>query len=67
MTRPADRISVPQAASLTATGVIWSRYSLVIIPKNWNLFSVNLFVALTGCYQLVRGLNHKYKFMDFKK
>lgn len=27
---------------------------MVIIPKNYNLFSVNIFVALTGLYQLLR-------------
>jgi len=54
--RPADKISVPQSSALMATGAIWARYSLVIIPKNWSLFSVNVFVALTGCYQVVRGI-----------
>ena len=34
--------------------MIWSRYSLVIIPKNFNLLSVNMFVAWTGLYQLFR-------------
>lgn len=42
------------ATAITATGVIWSRYSMVITPKNWNLFSVNIFMALTGSYQLAR-------------
>lgn len=27
---------------------------MVIIPKNYNLFSVNVFVAITGLYQLFR-------------
>lgn len=36
------------------TGMIWARYSLVIIPKNYSLFAVNLFVGLTGLYQLGR-------------
>ena len=35
-------------------GTIWARYSLVIIPKNYNLFAVNVFVGLTGFYQLYR-------------
>ncbi|CAB1327605.1 unnamed protein product [Coregonus sp. 'balchen'] len=35
-------------------GVIWSRYSLVIIPKNWGLFFVNGFLGLAGANQLVR-------------
>ncbi|EUB58252.1 Mitochondrial pyruvate carrier 2 [Echinococcus granulosus] len=54
LTRPAERISVYQSTALALTGLIWSRYSLVIIPKNWNLFSVNIFVAGTGIYQLFR-------------
>ncbi|XP_076307785.1 uncharacterized protein LOC143223564 [Tachypleus tridentatus] len=52
--RPAEKLSVTQSSALAATGLIWSRYSMVIIPKNWNLFSVNVFVALTGIYQLSR-------------
>uniref|UniRef100_A0A672TYP3 Mitochondrial pyruvate carrier n=1 Tax=Strigops habroptila TaxID=2489341 RepID=A0A672TYP3_STRHB len=35
-------------------GLIWSRYSLVIIPKNWNLFAVNFFVGCAGGSQLYR-------------
>lgn len=31
--------------NLLATGFIWSKYSLVIIPKNWSLFAVNFFVG----------------------
>lgn len=55
MARPADSLSVPQCAALAATGIIWSRYSLVIIPKNWGLFSVNLFVGLVQSVQLGRA------------
>ena len=40
--------------SLLITGTIWSRYSLVIDPINYNLFAVNLFVAATGYFQLYR-------------
>ncbi|XP_028993219.1 mitochondrial pyruvate carrier 2b [Betta splendens] len=54
MTRPADKLSTSQSAVLTATGLIWSRYSLVIIPKNWNLFAVNFFVGSAGASQLFR-------------
>lgn len=39
---------------MTATGIIWSRYSFVITPVNYNLFSVNAFMAVTGGYQLYR-------------
>uniref|UniRef100_A0A8D8STE7 Mitochondrial pyruvate carrier n=1 Tax=Cacopsylla melanoneura TaxID=428564 RepID=A0A8D8STE7_9HEMI len=55
LTRPPDKLSVPQSSALAATGLIWSRYSLVIIPKNWSLFSVNVFVAGTSIYQLSRA------------
>ncbi|KAF8975409.1 Mitochondrial pyruvate carrier 2, partial [Entomortierella lignicola] len=44
---------------LAATGLIWSRYSLVIIPKNYSLFTVNVFVAATGLTQLARIFNYR--------
>lgn len=61
MTRPAEKLSTSQSAVLTATGLIWSRYSLVIIPKNWNLFAVNFFVGGAGISQLYRIWEHKQK------
>lgn len=64
LSRPAEKISKGQSGALAATGLIWSRYSLVIIPKNWGLFSVNLFVAATGLYSLSRAL--RYEFSDKK-
>ncbi|KAG7255830.1 hypothetical protein CRUP_023183 [Coryphaenoides rupestris] len=36
------------------TGVLWSRYSLVIIPRVWNLFAVNFFLGIAGATQLFR-------------
>nr|CAD7205991.1 unnamed protein product [Timema douglasi]CAD7418504.1 unnamed protein product [Timema poppensis] len=60
LSRPADKLSVPQSAALSATGLVWSRYSMVIIPKNWSLFSVNVFVAATGLYSFGRAVNYKY-------
>lgn len=61
MNRPVEKVSIRQSGALAATGFIWSRYSLVIIPKNWSLFSVNLFVGLTNVYQLIRVMLHKNK------
>lgn len=58
LSRPANQLSIGQSASLLATGCIWSRYSLVIIPKNWGLFSVNVFVALTQVIQLTRAYQY---------
>ncbi|KAJ3177869.1 Mitochondrial pyruvate carrier 2 [Geranomyces variabilis] len=57
--RPVEKLSVTQTVALAATGVIWSRYSLVIVPKNWALFSVNMFLGATGLYQLGRIYNYK--------
>uniref|UniRef100_A0A0B6ZXH1 Mitochondrial pyruvate carrier n=1 Tax=Arion vulgaris TaxID=1028688 RepID=A0A0B6ZXH1_9EUPU len=54
MARPAEKLSTRQSTALCATGFIWSRYSLVIIPKNYSLFAVNFFVGLTGTTQLAR-------------
>lgn len=54
MARPAEKLSTAQSAVLMATGLIWSRYSLVIIPKNWSLFAVNFFVGAAGASQLFR-------------
>ncbi|XP_063697717.1 mitochondrial pyruvate carrier 2-like [Culicoides brevitarsis] len=59
--RPADQLSVNTSASLLATGVIWSRYSLVIIPKNYALFSVNVFVAAVQAVQLYRAFDYSRK------
>ncbi|KAL0868318.1 hypothetical protein ABMA27_007843 [Loxostege sticticalis] len=59
LNRPVETLSIPQSASLAATGLIWSRYSLVIIPKNWSLFAVNVFVACTSLYQIGRAYRHE--------
>ncbi|KZV82133.1 putative mitochondrion protein [Exidia glandulosa HHB12029] len=74
--RPADKLSVTQSAALAATGTrslssllkcsnilagaIWVRYSFVIIPVNYSLAAVNVFVGGTGMYQL-------YRIWDFRK
>ncbi|XP_029597491.1 mitochondrial pyruvate carrier 2 [Salmo trutta] len=54
MTRPADKLSLSQSGVLMTTGVIWSRWSLVIIPKNWFLFCCNCFLGASGATQLFR-------------
>ncbi|KAH6826916.1 hypothetical protein C2S53_009152 [Perilla frutescens var. hirtella] len=58
--KPPEKVSYPQQIAVTATGVIWSRYSTVITPKNWNLFSVNIVMAGTGIYQLARKIRRDY-------
>lgn len=55
LNRPAETVSLRQCGALALTGSIWARWSLVIIPKNWSLFSVNVFVATANSYQMWRG------------
>lgn len=64
ITRPAHVLSVNQCAVLATTGIIWSRYSLVIIPKNYSLFFVNIFVASTQLIQVARALHYQYNLKD---
>lgn len=52
--RPAETISTPQQCAVTATGLIWSRFATQIAPVNYNLLTVNAFMAMTGMYQLSR-------------
>lgn len=58
LSRPVEKLSVYQNGSLAATGLIWSRYSLVIKPKNWGLFSCNFFVFVCNAAQLARIYAH---------
>lgn len=51
---PTDPTARPPIA-LTATGLIWVRYSFVITPVNYSLAAVNLFVAGTGITSLYRA------------
>lgn len=52
--RPTNTISIPQSAALAASGLIWSRYCLVIKPVNYSLMSANMLVAGVNLYQLTR-------------
>lgn len=54
MQRPPEEVSVPQCAALAVTGCVWTRWSFVITPLNYNLALSNLFVAGTNVYQLSR-------------
>uniref|UniRef100_A0A7N0SVD8 Mitochondrial pyruvate carrier n=1 Tax=Kalanchoe fedtschenkoi TaxID=63787 RepID=A0A7N0SVD8_KALFE len=58
--KPPEKISLPQQIAVTAMVLIWSRYSLVITPKNFNLYSVNVAMAGTGIYQLSHKIRHEY-------
>lgn len=65
LSRPVETLSVSQNFALAATGLIWSRYSVVIIPKNYSLMAVNVFVFGTGMYQLGRIFNYRRNNPDY--
>lgn len=47
--------------ALTATGLIWVRYSFVITPVNYSLAAVNAFVGATGMTSLYRAWDWQRK------
>ncbi|XP_034472479.1 mitochondrial pyruvate carrier 2 [Drosophila innubila] len=56
LNRPPQIISVNQSAVLATTGLLWSRYSVVIIPKNYSLLAVNFVVFLTQGWMVVKAM-----------
>nr|XP_032522441.1 mitochondrial pyruvate carrier 2-like isoform X2 [Danaus plexippus plexippus] len=67
LNRPAETLSISQSLSLAITGVIWSRYSLIIKPKNYSLFAVNMVVALMNSYQIGRAYKYQQSLKDKTK
>lgn len=56
--RPVEKLSVTQNAALTATGLIWTRWCLIIKPKNYLLAAVNFFLGMVGLVQISRIALH---------
>ncbi|KAM3502331.1 hypothetical protein MY10362_004924 [Beauveria mimosiformis] len=54
--RPVEKLSFTQNAALTCTGLIWTRWCLIIKPKNYLLAAVNFFLGLVGIVQVSRIL-----------
>ncbi|KAI6778941.1 uncharacterized protein J7T54_003877 [Emericellopsis cladophorae] len=54
MARPAEKLSFTQNFALTCTGLIWTRWCMIIKPKNILLATVNFFLAMVGIVQLTR-------------
>ncbi|KAK2026446.1 UPF0041-domain-containing protein [Colletotrichum zoysiae] len=54
--RPAEKLSLTQNGALTATGIIWTRWCLIIKPKNYLLAAVNFFLGAVGVVQCTRIL-----------
>lgn len=58
--RPAEKLSLTQNAALTATGLIWTRWCLIIKPRNILLATVNFFLGMVGIVQVTRIINYNY-------
>ncbi|KAJ3584691.1 hypothetical protein NHX12_015186 [Muraenolepis orangiensis] len=43
-----------RVVALVEARILWSRYSLVIVPRVWNLFAVNFFLGIAGATQMFR-------------
>ncbi|KAK9479505.1 hypothetical protein V1514DRAFT_328112 [Lipomyces japonicus] len=52
--RPVESLSGTQQLALFATGSIWTRWCLIIKPKNYLLASVNFFLGTVASVQLTR-------------
>ncbi|KLJ10055.1 hypothetical protein EMPG_14529 [Blastomyces silverae] len=59
LTRPADKLSLTQNGALMATGAIWTRWCLIIKPRNVLLAAVNFFVGCVGFAQVTRIFLHR--------
>ncbi|KAF8864667.1 UPF0041-domain-containing protein [Acephala macrosclerotiorum] len=58
--RPAEKLSLTQNVALTATGLIWTRWCLIIKPRNVLLATVNFFLGLVGVIQVSRIASYNY-------
>ncbi|CAL5868967.1 uncharacterized protein PFLUO_LOCUS3195 [Penicillium psychrofluorescens] len=52
--RPPEKLSLTQNAALMATGAIWTRWCLIIKPRNVLLAAVNFFLGCVGVVQVGR-------------
>ncbi|KAJ5242001.1 mitochondrial pyruvate carrier 2 [Penicillium citrinum] len=52
--RPAEKLSLTQNAALMGTGAIWTRWCLIIKPRNVLLAAVNFFLGCVGVVQVSR-------------
>jgi len=52
--KPAEKISTNQQCAIFLTGILWTRYSFVVNPVNYNLAVANVFMAASAAFQLSR-------------
>ena len=57
---PTERISIAQYSALTATGLFFSRYALLVAPVNYMLCSVNIALFGSSAWHLGRKLKADY-------
>ncbi|PYH28663.1 mitochondrial pyruvate carrier family protein [Aspergillus neoniger CBS 115656] len=57
--RPAEKLSLTQNGALMATGCIWTRWCMIITPKNYLLAAVNFFLGCVGVVQVGRIINYR--------
>jgi Mitochondrial pyruvate carriers len=60
LNRPTEKISLAQYSALTLTGFFFSRYSLLVIPINYVLCSVNIALFGSSAWHLGRKINADY-------
>ncbi|XP_026735295.1 probable mitochondrial pyruvate carrier 2 isoform X2 [Trichoplusia ni] len=65
-TRPLDTVSTTQSATLSATGLIWTRYCLVIKPINYSLSLCNFLLGVANGVQTVRAYNYQNRAIEEK-
>ncbi|KAK9462180.1 uncharacterized protein V1516DRAFT_673970 [Lipomyces oligophaga] len=58
LNRPVESLSGTQQLALFATGAIWTRWCLIIKPKNYLLASVNFFLGAVAGVQLTRVFSY---------
>lgn len=57
--RPAEKLSFTQNFALTCTGFIWTRWCMIIKPKNYLLAAVNFFLGIVGLIQISRIVSYE--------
>ncbi|KAJ5946101.1 UPF0041-domain-containing protein [Penicillium verhagenii] len=57
--RPPEKLSLTQNGALMATGAIWTRWCLIIKPRNVLLAAVNFFLGCVGVVQVTRIVNYR--------
>jgi mitochondrial pyruvate carrier 2 len=55
-----NKMSMANQIALSVTGLIWTRYSLVITPINYNLAAVNFVLGISSIWHLQRKVRNDY-------